>query len=317
MKVIFLLFLPFYALAHPGIGIVKDSKGNIYYSDLQQVWKISNGKKTIAVPGVHTHQLYIDNADNLYGENERTLSDTQFEHYLWVLRPGGQLDTLVEPQMAYLQMDYALSRDAAGNEYYIKQFVRRPDTGHIYKRLPDGTETIFAKGSFKGVSWLHPQADGCVLFVQQNHLYRASPNGSIKTVAQNIGSSHPTFALTGNSIIVYGIWQDEAQNVYAAAFSDQAVKKITPDGHISTYYQSEKNWAPTHGVFDAEGNLWLLESSDKNVARVTKVPTTTVAEEKTSNISYIPIAVLGLLTAGIGWYFARRGKMVTMHFLMP
>jgi len=28
-------------IAHPGIGIVKDSKGNIFYTDLKQVWKIS------------------------------------------------------------------------------------------------------------------------------------------------------------------------------------------------------------------------------------------------------------------------------------
>ncbi|HLA68420.1 MAG TPA: hypothetical protein VJN65_01860 [Bacteroidota bacterium] len=38
------------AAAHPGIGIVMDSKGNVYYTDLKRVWKIApNGQKTIAV----------------------------------------------------------------------------------------------------------------------------------------------------------------------------------------------------------------------------------------------------------------------------
>lgn len=56
--------------AHPGIGIVKDSKGNIFYTDLKQVWKITpDAIKTIAVKGVHTHELFIDEQDNLFGEH--------------------------------------------------------------------------------------------------------------------------------------------------------------------------------------------------------------------------------------------------------
>jgi hypothetical protein len=54
--------------AHPGIGIVKDKKGNIYYTDLKQVWKIDrDGMKSVAVANVHTHELYVDQDDNLYG----------------------------------------------------------------------------------------------------------------------------------------------------------------------------------------------------------------------------------------------------------
>lgn len=66
-----LLILNWYAVqAHPGIGILEDSKGNVFYTDLKQVWKISpSGEKTVAVPGVHTHELYLDGDDNLYGEH--------------------------------------------------------------------------------------------------------------------------------------------------------------------------------------------------------------------------------------------------------
>jgi len=43
---------------HPGIGIVKDSKGNIYYTDLSRVWKIApDGKRSAVVNKVHTHEL--------------------------------------------------------------------------------------------------------------------------------------------------------------------------------------------------------------------------------------------------------------------
>ncbi|MEO6584619.1 MAG: hypothetical protein ABIO05_09860, partial [Ferruginibacter sp.] len=69
MRILFLIvFLNMaHAYGHPGIAIVKDSRGNIFYSDLTQVFKITNGKITVVVPNVHTHELYIDAADNLYG----------------------------------------------------------------------------------------------------------------------------------------------------------------------------------------------------------------------------------------------------------
>ena len=65
-----LLLVTISSFAHPGIGIVMDSKGNVYYTDLTQVFKIDiNGKKTVVVKNVHTHELYIDKSDNLFGEH--------------------------------------------------------------------------------------------------------------------------------------------------------------------------------------------------------------------------------------------------------
>lgn len=105
------LFYSLPTLAHPGIGIVKNSKGKIYYTDLQQVWKLTAGKKTIGVPNVHTHELYIDAADNLYDQHEYNSNDTTFYHYLWVLRRNGTLDTIVDPGQVYQQIDFSLARD--------------------------------------------------------------------------------------------------------------------------------------------------------------------------------------------------------------
>ena len=60
------------AFAHTGIGIVMDKHGNVYYTDLKQIWKISpDGTKRIVVPNVHTHELYLDSLGNLYGEHLR------------------------------------------------------------------------------------------------------------------------------------------------------------------------------------------------------------------------------------------------------
>jgi hypothetical protein len=264
---VFLFLLPFSISAHPGIGIVRDSKGNIYYTDLEQVWKISNGIRSIAVPHVHTHELYIDAADNLYGEHVSTVSDYVFDHYLWVLKGNGDLDTVIEKTRAYQRNDYSLARDASGNEYYVKQFYSTGDTQHIYRRTPEGKETIFSTGNVNRVSWLHPQADGSLLYVKSNHLYLALGGDTAKLLASNIGSAEPRMK-GWNSPSTYGCWKDDKGNIYVAVFTDEAIKKISPDGEMTEYYRAERNWGPTHGVFDKEGKLWVLECSNTNQIRV-------------------------------------------------
>ncbi len=108
-KLVFLIILfPIIGRAHPGVGIVKDSKGNIYYTDLKQVWKITNSNKTVVVPNVHTHELYVDQNDNLYGEGGYYDNKAiKFYHYLWVYRPAGQIDTVLRMKEAYVHQDFS------------------------------------------------------------------------------------------------------------------------------------------------------------------------------------------------------------------
>jgi hypothetical protein len=271
---ILFMLLPLYGKAHPGIGIVSDSKGNIYYTDLQRVWKISSGKRTVAVPDVHTHELFVDSRDNLYGEHVlyEGESTNRFYHYLWVLRPSGKLDTLVGLRQAYVNHDYSLARDKKGNEYFTRQFSGNDkDTNHLYRKYPDGREVIFATGNFRGVRWLHPQEDGSVLYVKDNSVNRVDAGGKVTCIARNVARAKPAFKFSGNSITLWGAWTDNKSNVYVAVFSDQAVKKIDPKGKVSVFYTSKGSWAPNHGVFDSHGTLWLLESSDNNEILVTGV----------------------------------------------
>ncbi|MDZ4708137.1 MAG: hypothetical protein SH818_07000 [Saprospiraceae bacterium] len=55
--------------AHPGPDIVRDSKGNIY---LQTCYMFGKFHHMVTRPKpylVHTHQLYIDQNDVLFGEH--------------------------------------------------------------------------------------------------------------------------------------------------------------------------------------------------------------------------------------------------------
>lgn len=292
--VLLLLLYPVCAFAHPPIAIVRDSKGNIFYSDLQQVWKLTNGVKSVAVPGVHTHELFLDRNDNLYGEHLWYEGDVtkKFNHYEWVLHPNGILDTVIAPRQAYQQTDYSLARDLDGNEYYLKL----NDATHVYKKPPDGQEVVLATGSFKGVSWLHPQADRSLLYVFRNGLYRMHQNGQTKLLAANLASGHSMFKLADAGRTVWGAWQDDTGNVFVAVFSDQRVKMIDVHGAVTDRYLSPEGWAPIQGIFDNEGKLWVMECSDKNEVRVIQVQSQpfTKPAKKMVPLAF-RIAILGVL----------------------
>jgi hypothetical protein len=265
-----LIAIPLYAMSHPGIGIVKDSKGNIYYTDLERVWKISNGKKTVIVPNMHTHELWIDKNDNLFGENLVYMDQgtNRFDHFLWMLSPAGKLDTVVARTRAYVKTDYSLNRDGEGNEFYVKQFGEK-DLGHIYWKKAGGNEEKFARADLKDVHWLYPLRDGSVIYVSNNNIYKARKNDTARILAQNIGRPDPTFSFM-KSPVIYGMWDDEAGNIYVAVYSDQSIRKISADGKVTDVYRSAEHWGPNHGVFDNAGKLWVLETSDKNEVRVTE-----------------------------------------------
>lgn len=322
--IVALLWLPALTTAHPGIGIVADRRGAIFYTDLQQVWKISGGQRSIAVPDVHTHELFLDSVDNLYGEHQwNDESGKHFYHYLWRLSPDGRLDTIVSNRPAFADADFTLARDCRGNEYYLKpaHYLKPTDTSSIVRRTLGGQEIILARGLFKGVSWLHPHTDGSVLYILNNTVYRIETDGTTSTIARGIASEQPSYAYFGNNPIVYGAWQDVARNIYVAVFSDQAVKKIDRSGAVSVFYSSKGRWSPTHGVFDKDGYLWVLECSDKNEIRAVKAATQKENEPQKKNREHSKndtskqrngARLLGWAALGIvGWivvYASLRGR---------
>src|SRR5687767_5182768 len=82
------------AHGHPGVGIVQDSRGNVFFTDLKQVWKIAtDGEMSVAVPKVHTHELCLDDEGNLYGEHLWYEGDAtkKWGHCVWCLRRDGTL----------------------------------------------------------------------------------------------------------------------------------------------------------------------------------------------------------------------------------
>jgi sugar lactone lactonase YvrE len=246
------------ALAHPPVSVVIDARGNVYYSDLDQVWRVApDGTKSVAVPNVHTHELYLDAQGNLFGEHlwyegERT---DKWGHYVWKRDAAGRV-SMVKPRTEGLLTNYSFVRDAAGNMYWA-QF----DKGEIRKRAPDGAVTRVV-GELKAMRWLHVTPAGTLYVVDGSDLVRVRDRRAVR-LARSI--------TTAQRHTVMGIWTDRAENVYLADHANRAVKRVTPDGRVSTVATSSFPWSPTGGAFAANGDLWILEASVTNQVRVRRI----------------------------------------------
>ena len=267
--------------AHPGIGIVKDSKGNIYYTDLKQVWKISlDGTRNKVMNDVHTHELYIDQQDNLYGEHlwyngER--ADT-WGHYAWCLKNNGDFIKVVGPKEGFLT-NYSFVRDSSGNMYWVERFT----TSRIMKKSVNGEITKMLEGKFGFIGWLFSTQDGILYFTESNKLRRLLRNGNLETIAENIGSRSTDFTVMGRNYNSYGIWTDNGDNIYLAIPDAKKVIRVGVNGKPETIMVSNTTWTVCSGIFDNNGNMWLLENSITNEVRARMISQQELASGETTN----------------------------------
>lgn len=281
----FFLLVSLYVFSHPGIGIVKDSRGNIYYTDLKQVWKIDmEGKRSVVVKGVHTHALFMDKNDDLFGEhlwyNGEKL-DT-WGHYLWRLNKDGILDTIIKPAEGFLE-NYSFYQDSAGNMYNVQRFKPK---SKIIKTAPGGTVTVLAEREFNNIRWMFVTPGGTLYFVDLTDLYKIETN-TLTLVAPSLEERTSLLEYTDLQHNVYGIWNDDHENIYVAILGGQVVKKITPEGKVSNIVYSKNLWRPCSGVFDKNSNMWLMETNAVNEVRVRMIS----KEELASTPSAITNAV--------------------------
>jgi len=250
------------AFAHPGVGIVMDSRGNVFYSDLKHVWKLTpDGSKSIAVRNVHTHELYIDPQDNLYGEHLWYEGDAtkKWGHRVWRLSANGTLSDVISARQGFLDDfdDFHFVHDRHGNMYWAD----RGDSSFIRKRPLGGAVTTIAGDKFRNIRWMTVTAEGTVYIVDTHDLVSISPNGVVRTVVRNLVENKKPFLFFRNEHAIMGLWADSKDNVYAAVSADQLVKRISPDGSVDVVARSTTPWSPTGGLVAPNGDLWLLEDA--------------------------------------------------------
>jgi sugar lactone lactonase YvrE len=253
------------AIAHPPVAIVIDGQGNIYYSDLTQVLRRApDGKLTTAVPNVHTHELALDAAGNLYGEHLRYSGEAtnRWYHYFWRRSPDGTVTRLMPEHEPFKNEDaISLVRDAAGNSYWANREQKSV--------MRNGA--VLARAEFKDIRWMTATPNGTVYLIDSLDLIRITPKGEVTTVARKLADTRLLRPDIERRHVLMGLWTDRPGNIYVADFANGKVKRVAPDGRVTVVAESTLPWAVTGGAFAPNGDLWLLETSMTNSVRVRKV----------------------------------------------
>jgi hypothetical protein len=68
-----------------------------------------------------------------------------------------------------------------------------------------------------------------------------------------------------------GLWTDGEGNVYVAVAEERLALKVQANGQMTVVARSSGSWRPSGGMFDRDGNLWLLEYSSANTVRARRI----------------------------------------------
>lgn len=192
------------------------------------------------------------------------------------------------------------------------------------KKTKNGEIIKLTQGNFGFIGWLTCTKNGSLYFTENNKLHRLSPDEKsdsyrLETIANNIGSKSTDFSIMGRNYDSYGIWTDAAGNVYLAMMDSKKVIRIDADGNTQTILTSNSLWTICSGIFDNNGNMWVLENSLSNKVRARKIGKEELAVNKTaSNFTTKPHLFITLFTiAGIALLLL-GAKMIlnkkTIHF---
>jgi hypothetical protein len=327
------------ALGHPASGIVVDRKGQVFFSDLETIWKLdSNRKLSVFRPGMsgrHVHELTIDDQDNIYGEDvsyepatKKWISD------VWKMTPEGALTYIVAPTTDPPRA-LTMWRDRDGNSYFIDQNNHLKQRTLLLRRTADGKVTTFAGGAyghrdgkgtdaqFSSVGGLAFGADGSLYLTDGVSLRRVTMDGTVTTVATNLNvrsSEDKPVLFEGLYGSLAGLTVNRNGVVYLADAGNRRLLKITPEGKVEVALRADPPFFPNGAFATSSGDVYVLEvgftlpniTSGPRVRKITpdgkNVILTVVGQENGQSAGSAVAERLGLsLEAGLG-FFVNAGR---------
>jgi sugar lactone lactonase YvrE len=293
------------ALAHPGPGIIVNAKGELYFVDpfRSRIMKVDGaGKMTVFVenkPGKnlsHLHHLIMDQKGNLYSVSDEAGP-------VWKITPEGEVTSVYSPKdgqdKVWLGLNgFPFTIGVDGDLYFVPGGP--PYDSQLFKMSADGKVSRLAGGKRGHTDGKGDRAQfgslytGCFAWGPKGELYltdstsvrQISTDGTVTTIAGGPDSGYADGA--GKEAKFGGAWGvacDAKGNLYVAEDSNRRIRKITPDGQVTTVAGSGKSGsadgpaleatfrAPVGVAVSNEGMIYVLDYSpaDPGPTRVRKI----------------------------------------------
>lgn len=297
-------------------GVAFDPAGYLYVADTYNctIRKITTAAQVSTVagePGEGTADG-IGEAARMFGPGGITLdaagtiyfSDT-YNHTIRKIAPGGAVTTIaggagqqgnVDGAAAQARFRYpeGIAIDARNNLYVVdntNDTIRKiTPTGVVgtfagQARTPGAADGVGSAARFNApVGAVFDPAGNLVVSDSSNHtIRRITPDGTVTTIAGLAGTpgSADGPASLARFNFPWGLAYDHAGNLYIADYGNDVIRKMTPDGNVSTIagVAGESGDAdgtagtarfdgPTGLAVDAAGNLFVTDSGNGQIRRI-------------------------------------------------
>jgi len=250
-------------LAHPGSGIIVDSEGNVFASDINRgLLKFAPDGKMSVVLREAGHWLTLD-AEKKFAR----MDFQQSEHWpRWFKHrnPAGSELAMISDGGSPL----VIHRD--GNLYYVCNDEKMIPGGLQIGRLsPDGKLALVAPDlkahadELGGIKGLASGPDDSLYAVTPGALLQVKLDGTFKIVKQPIIAPDCDRYLPPNTTSAYqpfltGVTVSPRGDIYLAATGCRCVLKLDRRERVSTVLKAESPWSPT-GVALHGDDLYVAE----------------------------------------------------------
>ena len=179
--------------------------------------------------------------------------------------------------------------DAAGNVYVADEYnhrIRKITPEGLVSTLAGSTEG-FRDGSGTLAQFSYPtdvavDAAGNVYVADEsnNLIRKITPEGLVSTLAGSIWGFRDGLGRSAQFNKPSGVTVDTSGNVYVADYSNHRIRKITPEGLVSTLAGSTRGFRdglgtsvefnrPSGVALDAAGNVYVADSDNHRIRKIT------------------------------------------------
>jgi len=261
------------AQAHPAWGIVVTRTGEVFFSDLESVWRLDQrGHLTLAVGGAvghHVHELGIDDRDNVYGISAAYSDAGNPIAGLWRRDTAGRVVYLVAPTERFPR-GVGVWRNSRGTTFSVEEnnhlkletlLVTRDAASHV--RVLAGGRYGFADGAgaaarFRNIVGTTLTSAGDVYLADEFTVRRVSPSGVVTTIAR-LDARDPACSSPLSFGTLFGVAVTKSHTVFVADFRQRRVVKIEPGRRPEVVMRAEAPWSPTGVAVADSGELYVLE----------------------------------------------------------